>query len=202
MVENIDVQIMLSPIIALLLAVIIVILEVVFASRKSRMAGLWPVIIMTALICICFGYVHYVTWGDSTETVRYDMDYGNYATMTLQRDQDGNIVQFSEIKVYNSRDIQMDQMYVFSDDLDADVGNAELIEYFRDRYKLKGSSSDMDMLENAIRFGNMTFSRSAGVWMVLSYMIPLLLIYATVRLIKRYRFRRDEMKKLKIEMEM
>ncbi len=192
------IEIMLASLLALLFGIGITILEIKLAGCKSKMAGLWPIIIIMVLVSFSFGYVHYVTSENSGETVRYDMDYGNYATMTLLRDESGNITQFSDVKVYNSKDVQVDEIYVCLDEPELDLELSSTVKYFVDKYELSGSSTEMDDIKNPIYFGSLTLSRTSWIALFFSYLVPLLMIYVTARLIKSYRFRRDEMQKLKI----
>lgn len=176
----------------------IVILEVVLSCRENRWVGLWPVIVLTVAISGCFGYISHINSGNTREIVSHELENGNYATMTLIRNGDGEVIRYGEIKIYNREDVQVDAVYIYHDGVrnKADVSDVE--KYFIDKYDLEGVSDDVETIKKPMFIGELTISGSSGWILILMYMIPLLLVYLTVRLIKRYNRQKDEMRRLKI----
>lgn len=195
---------MLNPlftITALALTIAVVLMEIILARRCSSFKVVIPMIIIAVIICGLTAYASYLNKGYEYRTARHEMSHGYYAEITLMYDH-GSILEFSDARIYNKDGIQVDQQWIDPEMTeDTDTYTPEAAEYFIKKYDLKGSSTIFNSDdEGMLRLGNTRISPGFMIPMLIAYELPLLLAFASVRLVQACRRRKEEQRRLEIEL--
>ena len=137
----------------------------------------------------------------NTATARHEMSHGYYAEITLLYDH-GKLMEFSDVRIYNNDGIQVDRQWVDPEITEeTDTEPYEEAGYFIKKYDLKGYStiSEYDK-KDMLRLGNVRISPGFIIPMLIAYELPLLLAFASVRLVQACRRRKEEQRRLEIEL--
>lgn len=191
----------LPMIIALAIVIAIVLAEIMLAKKGSTFRIFIPMILIAVIICGLTAYASHLNKGYEYSTARYEMSGGNYAEITLMYDH-GSILEFSDARIYNKDGIQVDQQWIDPEMTeDTDTYTPEAAEYFIKKYDLKGSSTIFNSDdEGMLRLGNTRISPGFIIPMLITYELPLLLAFASVKLVQAYRRRKEEQRRLEIEL--
>lgn len=195
---------MLNPlftITALALIIAVVLMEIILARRCSSFKVVIPMIIIAVIICGLTAYASYLNKGYEYRTARHEMSHGYYAEITLLYDH-GKLMEFSDVRIYNNDGIQVDRQWVDSEITEeTDTEPYEEAGYFIKKYDLKGYStiSEYDK-KDMLRLGSVRISPGFIIPMLIAYELPLLLAFASVRLVQACRRRKEEQRRLEIEL--
>lgn len=195
---------MLNPlftITALALIIAVVLMEIILARRCSSFKVVIPMIIIAVIICGLTAYASYLNKGYEYRTARHEMSHGYYAEITLLYDH-GKLMEFSDVRIYNNDGIQVDRQWVDPEITEeTDTEPYEEAGYFIKKYDLKGYStiSEYDK-KDMLRLGNVRISPGFIIPMLIAYELPLLLSFASVRLVQACRRRKEEQRRLEIEL--
>lgn len=195
---------MLNPlftITALALIIAVVLMEIILARRCSSFKVVIPMIIIAVIICGLTAYASYLNKGYEYRTARHEMSHGYYAEITLLYDH-GKLMEFSNVRIYNNDGIQVDRQWVDPEITEeTDTEPYEEAGYFIKKYDLKGYStiSEYDK-KDMLRLGNVRISPGFIIPMLIAYELPLLLAFASVRLVQACRRRKEEQRRLEIEL--
>lgn len=195
---------MLNPlftITALALIIAVVLMEIILARRCSSFKVVIPMIIIAVIICGLTAYASYLNKGYEYRTARHEMSHGYYAEITLLYDH-GKLMEFSDVRIYNNDGIQVDRQWVDPEITEeTDTEPYEEAGYFIKKYDLKGYStiSEYDK-KDMLRLGNVRISPGFMIPMLIAYELPLLLAFASVRLVQACRRRKEEQRRLEIEL--
>ena len=195
---------MLNPlftITALALIIAVVLMEIILARRCSSFKVVIPMIIIAVIICGLTAYASYLNKGYEYRTARHEMSHGYYAEITLLYDH-GKLMEFSDVRIYNNDGIQVDRQWVDPEIAEeTDTEPYEEAGYFIKKYDLKGYStiSEYDK-KDMLRLGNVRISPGFIIPMLIAYELPLLLAFASVRLVQACRRRKEEQRRLEIEL--
>ncbi|MCI6821605.1 MAG: hypothetical protein MR884_09275 [Clostridiales bacterium] len=195
---------MLNPlftITALALIIAVVLMEIILARRCSSFKVVIPMIIIAVIICGLTAYASYLNKGYEYRTARHEMSHGYYAEITLLYDH-GKLMEFSDVRIYNNDGIQVDRQWVDPEITEeTDTEPYEEAGYFIKKYDLKGYStiSEYDK-KDMLRLGNVRISPGFIIPMLIAYELPLLLAFASVRLVQACRRRKEEQRRLEIEL--
>lgn len=195
---------MLNPlftITALALIIAVVLMEIILARRCSSFKVVIPMIIIAVIICGLTAYASYLNKGYEYRTARHEMSHGYYAEITLLYDH-GKLMEFSDVRIYNNDGIQVDRQWVDPEITEeTDTEPYEEAGYFIKKYDLKGYStiSEYDK-KDMLRLGNVRISPGFIIPMLITYELPLLLAFASVKLVQAYRRRKEEQRRLEIEL--
>lgn len=195
---------MLNPlftITALALIIAVVLMEIILARRCSSFKVVIPMIIIAVIICGLTAYASYLNKGYEYRTARHEMSHGYYAEITLLYDH-GKLMEFSDVRIYNNDGIQVDRQWVDPEITEeTDTEPYEEAGYFIKKYDLKGYStiSEYDK-KDMLRLGNVRISPGFIIPMLIAYELPLLLAFASVRLVQACRHRKEEQRRLEIEL--
>lgn len=195
---------MLNPlftITALALIIAVVLMEIILARRCSSFKVVIPMIIIAVIICGLTAYASYLNKGYEYRTARHEMSHGYYAEITLLYDH-GKLMEFSDVRIYNNDGIQVDRQWVDPEITEeTDTEPYEEAGYFIKKYDLKGYStiSEYDK-KDMLRLGNTRISPGFMIPMLIAYELPLLLAFASVRLVQACRRRKEEQRRLEIEL--
>lgn len=195
---------MLNPlftITALALIIAAVLMEIILARRCSSFKVVIPMIIIAVIICGLTAYASYLNKGYEYRTARYEMSHGNYAEITLLYDR-GKLMEFSDVRIYNKAGVQVDRQWVDPEMTEGtDIEPSEAAGYFIKKYDLKGYSTIFeDDEKDMLRLGSVRMSPGFMIPMLIAYELPLLLAFASVRLVQAYRRRKEEQRRLEIEL--
>ena len=191
----------LPMIIALAIVIAIVLAEIMLARRCSSFKVVIPMIIIAVIICGLTAYASYLNKGYEYRTARHEMSHGYYAEITLLYDH-GKLMEFSDVRIYNNDGIQVDRQWVDSEITEeTDTEPYEEAGYFIKKYDLKGYStiSEYDK-KDMLRLGSVRISPGFIIPMLIAYELPLLLAFASVRLVQACRRRKEEQRRLEIEL--
>ena len=158
-------------------------------------------IIIAVIICGLTAYASYLNKGYEYRTARHEMSHGYYAEITLLYDH-GKLMEFSDVRIYNNDGIQVDRQWVDPEITEeTDTEPYEEAGYFIKKYDLKGYStiSEYDK-KDMLRLGNVRISPGFIIPMLIAYELPLLLAFASVRLVQACRRRKEEQRRLEIEL--
>ncbi len=195
---------MLNPlftITALALIIAVVLMEIILARRCSSFKVVIPMIIIAAIIFGLTAYASYLNKGYEYRTARHEMSHGYYAEITLLYDH-GKLMEFSDVRIYNNDGIQVDRQWVDPEITEeTDTEPYEEAGYFIKKYDLKGYStiSEYDK-KDMLRLGSVRISPGFMIPMLIAYELPLLLAFASVRLVQACRRRKEEQRRLEIEL--
>ena len=195
---------MLNPlftITALALIIAVVLMEIILARRCSSFKVVIPMIIIAVIICGLTAYASYLNKGYEYSNARHEMSHGYYAEITLLYDH-GKLMEFSDVRIYNNDGIQVDRQWVDPEITEeTDTEPYEEAGYFIKKYDLKGYStiSEYDK-KDMLRLGNVRISPGFIIPMLIAYELPLLLAFASVRLVQACRRRKEEQRRLEIEL--
>ncbi len=195
---------MLNPlftITALALIIAVVLMEIILARRCSSFKVVIPMIIIAAIIFGLTAYASYLNKGYEYRTARHEMSHGYYAEITLLYDH-GKLMEFSGVRIYNNDGIQVDRQLVDPEITEeTDTEPYEEAGYFIKKYDLKGYStiSEYDK-KDMLRLGSVRISPGFMIPMLIAYELPLLLAFASVRLVQACRRRKEEQRRLEIEL--
>lgn len=195
---------MLNPlftITALALIIAVVLMEIILARRCSSFKVVIPMIIIAVIICGLTAYASYLNKGYEYRTARHEMSHGYYAEITLLYDH-GKLMEFSDVRIYNNDGIQVDRQWVDPEITEeTDTEPYEEAGYFIKKYDLKGYStiSEYDK-KDMLRLGSVRISPGFMIPMLIAYELPLLLAFASVRLVQACRRRKEEQRRLEIEL--
>ncbi|MEI3502724.1 MAG: hypothetical protein V8Q42_03340 [Anaerovoracaceae bacterium] len=195
---------MLNPlftITALALIIAVVLMEIILARRCSSFKVVIPMIIIAVIICGLTAYASYLNKGYEYRTARHEMSHGYYAEITLLYDH-GKLMEFSDVRIYNNDGIQVDRQWVDPEITEeTDTEPYEEAGYFIKKYDLKGYStiSEYDK-KDMLRLGSVRISPGFIIPMLIAYELPLLLAFASVRLVQACRRRKEEQRRLEIEL--
>ena len=195
---------MLNPlftITALALIIASVLMEIILARRCSSFKVVIPMIIIAVIICGLTVYASYLNKGYEYRTARHEMSHGYYAEITLLYDH-GKLMEFSDVRIYNNDGIQVDRQWVDPEITEeTDTEPYEEAGYFIKKYDLKGYSTIFeDDEKDMLRLGSVRMSPGFMIPMLIAYELPLLLSFASVRLVQAYRRRKEEQRRLEIEL--
>ncbi len=195
---------MLNPlftITALALIIAAVLMEIILARRCSSFKVVIPMIIIAVIICGLTAYASYLNKGYEYRTARHEMSHGYYAEITLLYDH-GKLMEFSDVRIYNNDGIQVDRQWVDPEITEeTDTEPYEEAGYFIKKYDLKGYSTIFeDDEKDMLRLGSVRMSPGFMIPMLIAYELPLLLSFASVRLVQAYRRRKEEQRRLEIEL--
>ena len=195
---------MLNPlftITALALIIASVLMEIILARRCSSFKVVIPMIIIAVIICGLTVYASYLNKGYEYRTARHEMSHGYYAEITLLYDH-GKLMEFSDVRIYNNDGIQVDRQWVDPEITEeTDTEPYEEAGYFIKKYDLKGYSTIFEDDEKGmLRLGSVRMSPGFMIPMLIAYELPLLLSFASVRLVQAYRRRKEEQRRLEIEL--
>ena len=191
----------LPMIIALAIVIAIVLMEIILARRCSSFKVVIPMIIIAVIICGLTAYASYLNKGYEYRTARHEMSHGYYAEITLLYDH-GKLMEFSDVRIYNNDGIQVDRQWVDPEITEeTDTEPYEEAGYFIKKYDLKGYStiSEYDK-KDMLRLGSVRISPGFIIPMLIAYELPLLLAFASVRLVQACRRRKEEQRRLEIEL--
>lgn len=195
---------MLNPlftITALALIIAVVLMEIILARRCISFKVVIPMIIIAAIIFGLTAYASYLNKGYEYRTARHEMSHGYYAEITLLYDH-GKLMEFSDVRIYNNDGIQVDRQWVDPEITEeTDTEPYEEAGYFIKKYDLKGYStiSEYDK-KDMLRLGSVRISPGFMIPMLIAYELPLLLAFASVRLVQACRRRKEEQRRLEIEL--
>ena len=195
---------MLNPlftITALALIIAVVLMEIILARRCSSFKVVIPMIIIAVIICGLTAYASYLNKGYEYRTARHEMSHGYYAEITLLYDHD-KLMEFSDVRIYNNDGIQVDRQWVDPEIAEeTDTEPYEEAGYFIKKYDLKGYSTIFEYDEkDMLRLGSVRISPGFMIPMLIAYELPLLLAFASVRLVQACRRRKEEQRRLEIEL--
>lgn len=195
---------MLNPlftITALALIIASVLMEIILARRCSSFKVVIPMIIIAVIICGLTVYASYLNKGYEYRTARHEMSHGYYAEITLLYDH-GKLMEFSDVRIYNNDGIQVDRQWVDPEITEeTDTEPYEEAGYFIKKYDLKGYSTIFEDDEKGmLRLGSVRMSPGFMIPMLIAYELPLLLAFASVRLVQAYHRRKEEQRRLEIEL--
>lgn len=195
---------MLNPlftITALALIIAAVLMEIILARRCSSFKVVVPMMIIAVIICGLTVYASYLNKGYEYRTARHEMSHGYYAEITLLYDH-GKLMEFSDVRIYNNDGIQVDRQWVDPEITEeTDTEPYEEAGYFIKKYDLKGYSTIFEDDEKGmLRLGSVRMSPGFMIPMLIAYELPLLLAFASVRLVQAYRRRKEEQRRLEIEL--
>ena len=195
---------MLNPlftITALALIIAAVLMEIILARRCSSFKVVVPMMIIAVIICGLTVYASYLNKGYEYRTARHEMSHGYYAEITLLYDH-GKLMEFSDVRIYNNDGIQVDRQWVDPEITEeTDTEPYEEAGYFIKKYDLKGYSTIFeDDEKDMLRLGSVRMSPGFMIPMLIAYELPLLLAFASVRLVQAYRRRKEEQRRLEIEL--
>jgi len=176
------------------------VLEGRLAFKNDWRKGILPIILVTALMAGIWGYSVFVQKGYEKTTYKYAMHHGNYAEITVVRDRSGKIKAFSDLKLYDSVGTLRDEDS-FRAGGDLTWMYSPIENYFIKKLKLEGSSSTYsDLSSGYIHVGDIYYKPKAMWLLLFIFDAPLIVIYIFARLCIRYKKKKDEMRRLNIEL--